>query len=346
MPQSHDPSRPGLLRAGKLPHADLRRLLGTLGNRDPRVLLGPDIGRDAALISFGSTTLIAKTDPVTFATDEIGWYAVQVNANDIAVSGGTPKWFLATVLLPEGESLATAEKIFAQMKSAADSLDVTLVGGHTEITIGLPRPIVAGMMLGEAPPSETISAAGARTGDSVILSRGIAIEGTAILATELRDRLKGAGVPEAIIDRAANLLHDPGISVVQAAAAARSTGGVTAMHDPTEGGLATALAELAEASQAGLVIDAGSVHVLPETEAICAALGADPWGLIASGALLLTAHPASESAIIEAMASRGVDALVIGQVVERTRGLVLRHARSESTVPVFERDEIARILET
>jgi hydrogenase expression/formation protein HypE len=208
----HDPQNPSrLLKAGKLPHADLRRLLGTLGNNDPRVLLGPDIGRDAALISFGSTTLIAKTDPVTFATSDIGWYAVQVNANDIAVSGGTPKWFLATVLLPEGESLATAEKIFGQLKSAADSLDIALVGGHTEITIGLPRPIVVGMMLGEAPPSETISAAGAQVGDSVILSRGIAIEGTAILATELRDRLVKLGVTPATLDSAAGFIRDPGI---------------------------------------------------------------------------------------------------------------------------------------
>ena len=118
---------------------------------DPRVLIGPGVGEDAAHISFGGVTLIAKADPVTFATDLIGWYAVNVNANDVAASGGTPRWFLATVLLPEGIDSGGAAAIFDQVKEAADELGVEVIGGHTEVTIGLPRPIVCGAMLGEAP---------------------------------------------------------------------------------------------------------------------------------------------------------------------------------------------------
>ena len=229
------------LRPGKLPNSLLKQMLAGLRADDPRVLVGPGVGEDAAHISFGGSTLIAKADPVTFATDMIGWYAVNVNANDIAASGGTPRWFLATVLLPEGEDSAGASAIFDQMREAAGELGVELIGGHTEVTIGLPRPIVCGAMLGEAPASKALSTSGARVGDSVILTRGIAVEGTSILARELPDKLKAGGVGEEVIDRAANYLFDPGISVVAAARVAMESGGVTAMHDPTEGGLATAL---------------------------------------------------------------------------------------------------------
>ena len=181
------------LRPGKLPNSLLRQMLADLRSGDPRVLVGPGVGEDAAHISFGGSTLIAKADPVTFATDLIGWYAVNVNANDVAASGGTPRWFLATVLLPEGGDSAGAAAIFDQMREAAGELGVELVGGHTEVTIGLPRPIVCGAMLGEAPASKAISTSGACVGDSVVLTRGIAIEGTSILAREMPERLKAGG---------------------------------------------------------------------------------------------------------------------------------------------------------
>ena len=175
------------LRPGKLPNNLLKQMLEGLRVDDPRVLVGPGVGEDAAHISFGGVTLIAKADPVTFATDLIGWYAVNVNANDVAASGGTPRWFLATVLLPEGIDSGGAAAIFDQVKEAADELGVEVIGGHTEVTIGLPRPIVCGAMLGEAPASKAVSTSGARVGDSVVLTRGIAIEGTSILARRCRN---------------------------------------------------------------------------------------------------------------------------------------------------------------
>ena len=240
------------LRPGKLPNSLLKQMLKGLRVDDPRVLIGPGVGEDAAHISFGGVTLIAKADPVTFATDLIGWYAVNVNANDVAASGGTPRWFLATVLLPEGIDSGGAAAIFNQVKEAADELGVEVIGGHTEVTIGLPRPIVCGAMLGEAPASKAVSTSGAKVGDSVVLTRGIAIEGTSIVAREMPERLMAAGVGQDVIDRSANYLFDPGISVVAAARVAMESGGVTGMHDPTEGGLATALWEVAEACGHGL----------------------------------------------------------------------------------------------
>ena len=177
------------LRPGKLPPDLLKTFLSGLITAEKRVLLGPNVGEDSAFISFGSSTLIAKSDPITFATDRIGWYAIQVNANDIAASGGTPKWFLSTLLLPEDEKVSNVKDIFEQMREAADELGVTIIGGHTEITTGLSRPIIAGTMLGEAAPSETIKTSSAEPGDDVILTSGIAIEGTAILARESKTEL-------------------------------------------------------------------------------------------------------------------------------------------------------------
>jgi hydrogenase maturation factor len=307
--------------------------------------MGAGTGRDAALISFGATTLIAKTDPVTFATDLIGWYAVQVNANDIASCGGEPKWFLSTVLLPEGSPPSLAEEIFEQIRSAAQKLGIALVGGHTEITIGLPRPIVAGMMLGEAAADRTVSAENARPGDAVLLTKGIAIEGTALLAREGASRLRSSGVPAAVVERAANFLFDPGISVVPEARAALAVGGVTAMHDPTEGGLATALAELAAASGCGIEVEADAVNVLPETQAICAALDADPWGLIASGALLIAVSPGSQGGVIKSIQAAGIRAVTIGRLTDRESGLTLTREGDRLPLPRFDRDEVARLLE-
>jgi hydrogenase maturation factor len=332
------------LRPGKLPPDILGRLLSRLRHDDPRVLVGPRVGVDAAVIDFGHTNLIAKSDPVTLAADLIGWYAVQVNANDVAATGGTPRWFLATVLLPDGSTPKLAEQVFDQIREAAEALDIALVGGHTEITIGIERPIVCGTMLGEVAPGGIVTSSGARPGDHIILTKGIAIEGTAVLARERQEQLAAAGLPRATIERAARYLRDPGISVVPDARAALASGGVHAMHDPTEGGLATALAELASASGCGVSVHAGAVNVYPETLAVCRALGLDPWGLIASGALLIAAGPASAAAVIEALRAVGVPSSDIGRMTGEAGRLELVRDGVAYPMPTFPRDEVARAL--
>jgi hydrogenase maturation factor len=331
------------LKAGKLPPDLLASFLDDLNPADKRVLLGPGVGEDAALVSFGSSTLIAKSDPITFATDRIGWYAIQVNANDIAASGGVPKWFLGTLFLPENEPASTARDIFKQLHNAAAELGITLIGGHTEITVGLPRPIIAGTMLGEAAPSETVNTSSAKPGNDVILTAGIAIEGTAIIARESQVTLLKSGLSETELSRAAEFLDSPGISVVKAATIATSTGHVTAMHDPTEGGLAGALDELARASNTGVLIDSELVHVYPETRTICDALKLDPWGLIASGALLITTDPEGSSKIIDALDRSGFPSAVIGKITDANAGLTRIVNGSVEPLPTFERDEIARL---
>ena len=327
-----------------MPAEHLARLLARYAPSDERIVLGPGVGRDAAVICFGDHYLVAKTDPITFASDEIGWYAVHVNANDIACTGATVRWFLATLLLPEAcTDAALVDTIFDQIVGACAELGLGLVGGHTEITHGINRPIVVGCMLGEVVPGRLVRPDGARPGDVLLVTKGIAVEGTAIIAREKNSGL--AGLDRLFLERCRGFLHDPGISVVRDAAVATAAGEVHAMHDPTEGGLATGLWELAEAAGVGLEVDEAAIPVLPETRTLCARLGLDPLGLIASGALLLAVAPDDAAVILAALSKAGIAAACIGRVVERERGIVLRSATGKRPLPRFERDEIARLFE-
>ena len=335
------------MEIGKFPHDLLQRLLAGVESNDPAVVLGAGIGEDAAVLEFGGRLLVAKSDPVTFATDRIGWYAVQVNANDVACTGGTPKWFLATLLVPESISSEQAEELFNQVLEACRALDVTLIGGHSEVTYGIDRPLVMGTMLGEVERDRLITTGGAQESDSIVVTKGIAIEGTALLARERPQDLRNAEVPQDIIEKSATLLDQPGISVMRDARVACDTVQVHSLHDVTEGGLFTGLREVAAASGLGLAIEEDSVPLLPETVQVCEALGLDPMGLLASGALLITLPPEDVPGLLSALEKAGVDAWEIGRMLAAEEGLVLFNRQGEEVeLPVFSRDELARYFST
>jgi len=333
------------LPPGKLPPSLLARLLADTVRADPRVLVPPGVGEDAAVIDCGERLLVVTTDPITFATDSIGWYAVNVNANDVAAMGATPRWFFATVLLPPEIEEGAAEAILRQIGQACDELDITLAGGHTEITLGLDRPIVVGCLLGEVARDRLVTSAGARPEDIVLLTTGVAVEGTALLAREIPDRLRQAGVTEAEVQRARGLLFDPGLSVLRAARIAGEAARLHALHDPTEGGLITGLRELAQASGVGLRVDLAEGPVLPLCHKVCQALGLDPLGLIASGSLLMAVAPVDEPALRGALGRAGIAVYRVARVVPAGEGLVLVTPEGEVALPEFARDELARALE-
>jgi hydrogenase maturation factor len=301
------------------------------------------VGVDAAVLDFGERLLVVKSDPITFAAEAIGWYAVQVNANDLAVMGAAPRWFLATLLLPEGTTEAGVREIFDSLTRACRELGVSLVGGHTEITSGLDRPIVCGHMLGEAEPDGLVRSDGARPGDRLLLTKSIPLEATSLLAREKREELLARGWTAEALDRAAGVLYDPGISVVKEALLAASLRAASAMHDPTEGGLATGLRELAGASGAGLRIRGDRIPLHPDGAALCAAFGLDPLGAIASGSLLLSVPPDRAPDLLAAYNREGIPCAAIGEVVEADQGLTLIDAVGEQELPFFARDEIARL---
>jgi hydrogenase expression/formation protein HypE len=332
------------LPIGKLRADTLQAIFDKHPSKDPRVVVGPRVGEDAAVIDMGDRYLVATSDPITFASAEIGWYALHVNANDIAVRGARPRWFLATVLLPAGVTGdASIDALFADLHAACDELEVTLVGGHTEITHGLDRPIIAGTMLGEVEKDRLVTTSGARVGDAIVMTKGVPLEGAAIIAREKEAELRARGVSPAAIRRAREFLKSPGLSIRPEAEIACELTTVHAMHDPTEGGIATALVELADAAGVGLRIDRERIMVLPEGRALCAAFGLDPLGTIASGALLMTLAPADAGLVIHALARESIDCHFIGQVVPREQGVTLVSGSRQEPMPVFAQDEITRL---
>jgi len=333
-----------VLPVGKLRAETLQAVFDKHPIRDPRVVVGPRVGEDAAVIDLGDRYLVATADPITFATDDPGWYALQVNANDVAVRGARPRWFLATLLLPEGRtSEETVTGLFAQLAEACTELDVALVGGHTEVTHGLDRPIVAGTMLGEVAKDKLVTTGGARVGDAVVMTKGVPLEGAAIMAREREAEARARGVPAAALRRARGFLRRPGLSVLPEVEIACELAQVHAMHDPTEGGIATALVELAVAAGVGLRIDRDRITVLPEGRALCEAFGLDPLGTIASGALLMTLAPADAGIVIHALAREAIDCHFIGQVVPREQGVMLVDGTRQWPMPVFAQDEITKL---
>ncbi len=332
------------LAVGKLPPQLLERLLGKLAPTDPRVVMGPRLGEDAAVVDMGDRYLVATADPITFATDEAGWYALHVNANDIAVRGARPTWFLATLLLPEGAATeALVERLFADLGEACAELGVALIGGHTEVTAGLPRAILSGCMLGEVEKDRLVTTGGARPGDTLLLTKGVPLEGAAIVARERAAEAGRRGVAADVVKRAQDFLRRPGISVVPEARAACAAARVHAMHDPTEGGVATACWELAQAADVGLRVDRERIPVLREGRVLCEAFGLDPLGTIASGSLLLAVDPGDAESVIAACRGAGVDCAAIGRVTDASQGVSLVTGGHARPMPTFPQDEITRI---
>src|SRR5215211_5011248 len=330
------------LPAGKLPSWLLRKVLPGPA-RDPDILVGPGLGRDAAAIAVGERVIVAKNDPITFASESGAAHLVEVNANDVACMGATPRWLLVTALLPQGVSPADVLNEFAELRERCRLRSVELIGGHTEIVPGLARPILVGMMLGDAAPHELIRPGEAQPGDVLLVTKGLAIEGTALLARERADVLQQR-IGGELVRSAEHLLDEPGISIVAEAEIARRTGQVTALHDPTEGGFASAVRELAIVSGAGVEIAAEAIPILDETRAVAEALGIDPLGMLASGSLLIATRAEGVPGIVHSIESAGIPVSVVGRLTEDPRDALLIEGGEQRQLPEFAVDEVARVL--
>ena len=307
--------------------------------------MGPGVGLDCAVVEHGSTLLVFKSDPITFATDQIGWYAVQVNANDVATTGAIPRWFLMTLLLSEGHTTPQlVERINQQVFKACEELGVSVIGGHTEITYGLDRPILVGTLIGEVAKDELITPRGAQAGDRLLLTKGVPIEATSILAREFPERLSEQ-LSSGELAQARDFLYDPGISVMREARLAVGAGRVTAMHDPTEGGLSAALWELAEACGKIIIFDPDAVPVLPLAGRVCQQLKIEPLDSIASGALLLTTPAEDVGKICEALRKEGIACTEIGWLESGPTEVLRSTGLGREIQPRPERDAIAKFFD-
>ncbi len=330
------------LRTGKLPPDLLKRLLKNTGAKDRRVLLGPTYGEDAAVVKLGKQLLVLKSDPITYASDMIGWYAVNVNANDIVTKGAVPAWFQAVILLPVGSDEVLAESIFKQISAAAKELGIAVTGGHTEVTPGIDHPIVVGDMHGVVEGRDIVRSSGARAGDMIVLTKGAGIEGTAAIAREKRADLLKA-FDEAFVNRAAKYLFRPGLSIVAEAKVALKYR-VSAMHDPTEGGVAMGVQELAEASGKSVELWIDEIIVRAETARLCAKYRLNPLGLLGSGALLATFKPSDSDKFVAKVHSMGIDASVVGKVVAGPGKSRMISSEGITPLSFSERDEVLKVL--
>ena len=306
---------------GKVPPEVLQKLVFTkLGVADQDVVLGPRLGEDASVIRIGEKVIIAATDPITGSLADAGWLAVHVNANDIATFGVQPRWFLASIMLPENSTTDQLEQIMNQIDEAAQILGVAVAGGHSEITKGIDRPIIVGFMIGITDAGKYVTSSGAKPGNSIIVTKSIALEGTAILAIEGEEYLTSkVGID--LIEKAKSLRKN--ISVVPEGIAAFETGFVTAMHDPTEGGLSGGLHEICDASNVGFEIYKDAIPLDDSSEAICDVLEINPMELISSGSMIVCCGEENITEMVNTIQSRGVSASVIGKIVKDTNHRVV-----------------------
>ncbi|MBL0714355.1 MAG: HAD-IA family hydrolase [Desulfosarcina sp.] len=330
------------LPAGKFPADLLDDFFEHLPRTDPRLLITPGIGEDTAALDLaGSDTLVITSDPITFVTDRLGYYTVLINANDIATSGAKPQWLMTTLLFPPGTSASAVRLVMRDIAQACRQLGITLCGGHTEITDAVSRPVVVGTLAATVERKDLVHKDRMQTGDHILLTKSVAVEGTAIIANELEKRLQTLGLSSTFIRKCQDFAEE--ISILTEAAAARRFPGVTAMHDVTEGGLATALTELGVAGRHRLNIEMDCIPVYPQTARICRLLGIDPLGLIGSGSLLLTCHPESSDALTAAIRKEGVPVTRIGRVLGEGEGIEAFRNGHRKIWPDFAVDELTRL---
>ncbi|CAN2047924.1 hydrogenase expression/formation protein HypE [Candidatus Magnetomoraceae bacterium gMMP-13] len=330
------------LPAGKFPNDLLEEFLTDCNFNDPSVLICPRVGEDTAAVSVDKEEiLILKSDPITFATDSIADYAVLVNANDIATSGADPRWLLTTILFPCGITASESLHIINQLKEVCRKWNITLCGGHTEITDAVTRQVIIGMLAGTVSKKGLIDKSRMKQGDKVLLTKGIAVEGTAIIAREFSEKLKYLGMSEKKIKECSDFLCH--ISIINEAKIAISSGGITAMHDVTEGGLATALSEFSIAGKHNIRINMEKISIFPQTQKICQLLDINPLGLIGSGSLLISCKPDYAEKIINNLHNANIKAACIGEVVNKGREVKAMKEGRQVEWPSFEVDEITKL---
>lgn len=318
------------LSSGKVPVEILKDVVfKNLGVKRDEVILGPMAGIDGAVMSVGNKSLIVSMDPITGAVERIGWLAVNVNANDVATFGCPPAFLLSTILLPEDSDKTSIETISTQMNRAATDLGIAIVGGHCEVTHDLVSPIVVGCIIGITEKGNYVTAGGARPGDELIMTKSAGIEGTAILALDRNKQLKQA-LSAAMLRSAKEFYRR--ISIVKDALTAFKTGGVHAMHDPTEGGVAGAVYEMADASNLGVKIYGEKIRVETETVKICEFYRIDPLQLIASGSLLIASEPVFAGEILKTLRKNRVHAEIIGEFLPSPKKRLMIHENGKTEV--------------
>lgn len=320
-----------------------KRVFPFTGTEDPDVILGAVFGEDVAMTKVGDDVLVSHVDPIVGAIGDIGRLAVHVACNDIATAGVPPRWILLLVLVPRPEDEDLLEKIMRDAGRTAKEIGVSIIGGHTGYSSGLSRPLVAVTAMGTASGRRLVRTKGARVGDHVLVTKGVGLEGTGILALDFADVARKLGLSEQDIGEAHGLLGE--VSVIPEALALAAQGATT-MHDVTRGGLLEALLEIGHLSGVGLEIEGALVPVPPVVSRFARAFAFDPMKMISSGTLSATVPPDRVKDAAQALTKLGVAFSFVGRVTE---GHGVRVLRDGTSVPYSEirceEDELARLWE-
>ena len=280
------------------------------------VVLRPKTGEDCSVIDLRGELCVLSTDPITGAAKDIGYLAVQINCNDIFSSGAEPVGILLTVLLPVGSCKEDLEEIMEGALKGAAELGIEILGGHTEVTDAVCKPIVSAAVIGKSKNKEVVQTGGAKVGQDVIMTKWAGLEGTAILAKEWEVQLCKL-LPSETVQSAKEM---KALLSVGREAAIAVEHGATAMHDATEGGILGAVWEVAECSETGVTLWADKIPLKEETKLICTEAGIDPLRLISSGTMIITAW--NGEALVDKLNGQGVAAALIGKITEKDRILV------------------------
>ena len=318
-----------------------KRVFPFVKDSDPDVILGSAFGEDVALTQIGDDILASHVDPIIGAIGNLGWLAVHVACNDIAASGIAPRWILVLVLVPQQEDEELLEQIMRDVSSAAKEINVSIIGGHTGYSSGISRPLVAVTALGTASGRKPVKTGGARVGDHVLVTKGIALEGTSILAKDFVDVAHELGINDQELAGARKLMDE--VSVVPEALAL-STHGVNAMHDVTRGGLLETLMEIAYLSDVGIEIDTSKIPVRHIISRFADAFQFDPLKMISSGTLAATVSPDRVDDVRNALKDLEIPFAFVGYVTDGVGVRILREGKAIHYSNIrCEEDELARM---
>ena len=326
------------LAEGKLPTDLLERLLRHT-SRSAGLSVGPEPGEDAA-VAPGAGTLVITADPITFADERIGAYAVAVASNDIVAMGGTPAYLTTTILLAPGTNEEELERIFIDIESACRKVGILWVGGHTEVTRVVRRTVVCGQAVGflSGPPLRT---GGARPGDRFCMTKWVGLEGTTTIARRLPGESL-AVLGTRAFDEVLGWLDAPGLSIVEEGRALNGFA-LSSGHDPTEGGIAMGVQEICRRSSTGGVVRYESLPIREETRRLCGRFGLDPLGLLSSGVFLFTAQPDVADQACSELTARGIPCSIIGEVLAAGEGVWLEQGGARQPLRASEQDEIVKL---
>lgn len=325
------------LSLGKIPIKTLNStVLRLTGAESDMVVTPAKAGLDFAAIKAGRRFIVVSTDPITGISQQIGTYAVKVSANDVATSGNPPQFAESVILLPEGSSASDLRRIARQIHTAARESGITILGGHTEVTPGLTRPII--VVTAFSVVEKFVTSGGALDGDTIMMTKTAGLEGTSELARECD--FHSEAIPPTVLRRARRFINQ--IDITKEAVASFRTGRVHAIHDCTEGGVLGAVFEMSLASSLGFTLNEAEIPVANETRMICESLSIDPVRLIGSGSLLMAVEKGGETEIEAALHSMCL-VTKIGEF-RRGRRRVLLKGGMVQEVREAPQDELWRVL--